>query len=104
MDRDEVPGFNHFTQVEKETDVQARGCRRTPALFFCSSISHRKSAWIIRFKLGISSRCHGTSQARRLTPHISSYRAASLPHVSTAFASRILSLVLLLSRGWMISV
>ena len=28
MDRDEVPGFNHFTRVEKETDVQARGCRR----------------------------------------------------------------------------
>lgn len=42
MDRDEVPGFNHFTQVEKETDVQARGCRRNSSSLFLLQYQSQK--------------------------------------------------------------
>lgn len=83
VEEDEV--FNPFQQVRQGTDVQARGCRRNS-----SSQEKQSSSSDLNFGTSLSSWRHGTSQARRLTSHMSSHWTTTRTRALTAIVSNIL--------------
>lgn len=83
VEKDEV--FNPLKRVRQGTDVQARGCRRNS-----SSSEKQSSSSDLNFGTLLSSWRHGTSQARRLTPHMSSHWTDTRTQALAAIASRIL--------------